>query len=206
MAPRIVTISATYGAGGSVIAPRLADRLGLPFADRLILARGSAPAGEQLSDQEREEARRRGFFSRLAHLTGGLGLPVPPAGDLRDPVRQQVEANLKQLATGAGVVILGRGAAIVLASHPSAFHVRLDGPGDRRWRQAMSIENVDADTARDRLGETDRARARYLARLYERDPADPDLYHLVLDSTALSLDVCLNLVESAANAFWNRSE
>ena len=31
-----VTVAATYGAGGSVIAPAVAKRLGLPFIDRAI--------------------------------------------------------------------------------------------------------------------------------------------------------------------------
>src|SRR5262245_50785951 len=33
---KVVTVSATYGAGASVIAPKVAERLGLPFFERLI--------------------------------------------------------------------------------------------------------------------------------------------------------------------------
>jgi len=202
---RVVTISASYGAGGSVVAPEVAQRLGLTFADRLITAQiADVPHGEHLSDDERAQARRRGFLSRLAHLTGGLGLPVPDAIELREPVREQVEASIVQLAT-TGAVILGRGAAIVLAGDPDAFHVRLDGPVDARCRQAMALEGIDERTARNHLNETDSARARYLARLYERDPADPHLYHVVLDSTALPLPTCVALIESAATAFWDRA-
>jgi cytidylate kinase len=201
---RIVTISATYGAGGSVIAPALAERLGLPFADRLIPARGTLDAaGEGLSDEEREEMRRRGFLSRLAHLTGGMGLPVPDAGDLRGPVRAQVESHLRTLAESGGAVVLGRGAQIALAAEPMAYHVRLDGPPERRCERAMAFENIDASTAHDRLEETDRARARYLVRLYDHDPSDPALYHLVLDSTVLASDVCVDIVATAATSFWS---
>jgi shikimate kinase len=32
----LVTLSATYGAGGSEVGPALARRLGVPFVDRLI--------------------------------------------------------------------------------------------------------------------------------------------------------------------------
>src|SRR4029450_7477226 len=32
----VVTLSASYGAGGSHVGPRLADRLGVPFIDRVI--------------------------------------------------------------------------------------------------------------------------------------------------------------------------
>src|SRR5205823_5794203 len=77
---RVITISATYGAGGTIVAPRLAERLGLPFADRLIPARGGEDApGEELSEQEREESRRRGFLDRLARLTGGHAADPAPS-------------------------------------------------------------------------------------------------------------------------------
>ena len=47
------------------------------------------------------------------------------------------EATQRATATGRGF------AAVVLAGHPSAFHVRLDGPADRRVAQAMAIEQID---------------------------------------------------------------
>jgi hypothetical protein len=39
-------------------------------------------------------------------------------------------------------------------------------------------------------------------RLYRRDPADPTLYHLTLDATVLPIEVCTDLVVTAADAFW----
>jgi cytidylate kinase len=205
---RIVTISAAYGAGGSVVGPGLAVRLGLPFADRLILPRGTPGdvAGEHLSDEERDQQRRSRFFRRLAHVTGGLNLPVPSNEDLSDRVREQVETSVRDLAATTGAVILGRAGAVVLDGHPLAFHVRLDGAPSRRVARACTIEGVSVETARDRLAETDRARARFVSRLYGREPTDPALYHLILDSTILSLDDCVEIIASAATAFWAEAE
>jgi cytidylate kinase len=203
----VVTVSATYGSGGGIIAPALASRLGLPFADRLIPARGGAEpedCGEQLSEDERLASRRTSFLDRLAHLTGGLGLPVPTGDDLGDHIRAQVERSIRDIAAGTGGVILGRGAMVVLAGHPTAFHVRLDGPEDRRCARAMSIEGVDEATARSRMTETDRARAKYFSRIYGGDAADPALYHLVVDATVLPVDACVRLVVDAATAFWGQ--
>ena len=39
-AVRLITVSATYGAGGSVVAPALAQRLGLPFLQRVTTTEG----------------------------------------------------------------------------------------------------------------------------------------------------------------------
>jgi cytidylate kinase len=209
MTARIVTLSTTYGAGGSIIGPRLADSLGLAFADRLILPPGEgAPASpsagaERITDEERHQHARRSFFARLAHLTGGMGMPVPGAEDLSaDPVRERVEASIAALVEDGGAVILGRAAAIVLAREPRAFHVRLDGPVRRRVPRAMKIEGIDEGTARRRLEETDRARAAYVERLYGRNAADPVLYHLVLDSTVLRVGDCVDLLAATATAFW----
>jgi len=37
---RLITVSASYGAGGSVVAPALAGRLGLPFLQRVTTSEG----------------------------------------------------------------------------------------------------------------------------------------------------------------------
>jgi cytidylate kinase len=202
---RVVTISATYGAGGSVVAPHLAERLKLPFADRLLPAddvTGRARATECLSEQERDQTGKVSLLNRLAYVSGGLGMPVPNPTDLGPGLREQVEASIDNLLAAGGAVVLGRAAAIVLADHPRALHVRLDAPAPRRLARAMAIEHIDEKTARDRLNETDRARTRYVQRIYGRDPADPALYHLIVDSTALPTETCVELIAAAAEAFW----
>jgi cytidylate kinase len=203
---RAVAISATYGSGGSVIAPAVAERLALPFADRLIPARGAPTplSREQVTDEEREQEPRRSFFARLATLNAGLNLPLP--GDpavLQADVRERVEASMAELLAGDGAVILGRAAAVVLAHDPWVYHVRLDGPEERRVRRGALLEGIDETTARSRLVETDQARLRYVRRLYQRDAADPSLYHLIVDSTVLAVDDCVDLVVAAATAFWS---
>ena len=204
---RVVTVSASYGAGGSIVAPAVAKRLGMPFADRLIPAADRSPtdeAGEQLAPEERQQLVRGSFLVRLASIGSGFGLPVPEADDFGDQVRNLVEESIQRIARGPGGGILGRAAAIVLGHQPGAFHVRLDGPPDRRLKQAVGIEGVDDATAQARQVDTDRARTRYVSRLYGCDPARPDLYHLILDSTAIPLDGCVDVIAVAAEVFWSR--
>src|SRR5262245_42205026 len=77
---RVVTVSATYGAGGSVIAPRLAERLGMPFFDRLIhtpQAQELRAIAESESDAERNQAPPGRVSSRITRVASALGLPSP---------------------------------------------------------------------------------------------------------------------------------
>ena len=125
----------------------------------------------------------------------------PPSTHHQDEhLRGHGEAGIHRLlADGGGGVILGRGAAVVLGKD-RGFHVRLDGPADRRVVQGAAIEGISEEQARDRLCTADKARTAYVRRLYRRDPADASLYHLMLDSTAIPLDTVIELIVTAARA------
>jgi cytidylate kinase len=206
---RVLTLSATYGAGGSVVAPKLAERLQLTFYDRLTHGpdtRSAERIEERLTEEERSEAPPGRLAVSLSHLSGALGIPVPEAGDL-DPnieLRQKVAASVWRVAETGGGLILGRGAAAVLGAHSSAFHLRLDGPVERRIAQGAVLEGVSEDVARAHQQDTDKAWARFVKRLFDRDPTDPRLYHLVIDSTAIPLGDVVETLVAASTAFWER--
>jgi cytidylate kinase len=207
--PGVVTISATYGTGGSVLAPRLATRLGIPFVDRLIstdIAHQMATADEGLTDEERAHAPTNRFLLYMARLPTVLSTPIPEMEDIdtEHRVRRQVEAAIDQLANTSGGVLLGRAGAIVLAGHPRAFHVRLDAPLERRLQRAMQIEGNTEKACRDRLNETDKARYLYVKRLYGQDPANPLLYHMALDTTVVPMAAVVEIVARTARAFWEQ--
>jgi cytidylate kinase len=88
-----------------------------------------------------------------------------------------------------------------LRGEPKVLRVRLFGPVEARIAQAMRVQDVDEETARHRLPEVDKARAHYVRRLYGADIDDPDLFHLQLDSTALSLEGCAELIAAAYPSF-----
>ena len=204
---RVVTVSATYGARGPVIAPALAERLGLPFADRLIQVQGRTPppSEEGVTDAELEEEPPSPLLESLAMLSAGWALPMPtePAG-LPEQLKTQVEESIRELIDSGGAVILGRAGAAALAGHRNVFHVRFDGPEERRAEIGAAAEGISLKEAKHHLADTDSTRARYVKRLYRRDPSDPSLYHLVVDTTVLPPEVVTELVATAAEAFWSQ--
>lgn len=210
----VVTVSATYGAGGSMIAPRLAEELKLPFIDRLISAdmsqdaareeaRTVAASGEGLGEGEREIAPAGRFLSYFARAASvGAMLAPEPIVDDDDAIRSNAEAALHGVANGGPAVILGRAAAIALRERPRTFHVRLDGPVDRRVDWAAQFEHLSVDDARKRQTETDRARTLFVKRLYHVDPTDPSLYHMIIDPTVMGVEPAVAVVGLAARSFF----
>jgi cytidylate kinase len=204
---KVVTISASFGAGGSLVGPAVAERLGIPFVDRAIPAAVAdslaVPLDRALAhDQVLPPAIVR-ILSKMASAVIPLGVaPMsPPEGtDQEDVFRSGTERVLREVADGTGGVLLGRAAAIVLATHKGALHVRLDGPKAARLERARARDNRPPDEVQRVMEQTDRARIDYVKHFYNRDPHDSRLYHVVLDSTALPLDVCVDIIATAARA------
>src|SRR3954470_13264681 len=193
----LVTVSASYGAGGSEVAPAVAERLGVQFVVRVV----SPETAHRLA-----QADTVGRFWRVVRSispAGGLTAgSIHAERELNDRLtdRESLEAALREGAGDRDAVILGRAGALALRDDPRALHVRLDGPRDARVFRAMEIQRIDEAAARQRLVETDRARERFVRDIYGLDPSDPGLYGLVLDGTAFATAACVELIATAAVA------
>src|SRR5690242_12961986 len=149
---RLITVSASYGAGGSVVAPALAGRLGLPVLRRVTTSEGHlaqpGPRHEQLREGEGEATP---VHRRLAHFTQAVAAGPTHAPPSTHPQAEQLrghgEAAIYRLLAAGGGLILGRAAAVVLGKD-LGFHVRLDGPADRRVAQGAVVEGISEEHAR----------------------------------------------------------
>lgn len=200
----LVALSGAYGAGGSRIGPALAERLEVPFLDRAIPAAVAEALAVPFDDAEAHDEQISGSWLErmLASFTGHdtAPMPAPSARTTAADFRAATQAVLlRQAATGRGV-ILGRAATIVLQRHASVLRARLNGPAARRIEQAMRLEAIDEPTARERQRQLDHAHATYAKHFYGVNIEDPSLYHLVLDSTTIDIDTCVDILVAAAHS------
>jgi cytidylate kinase len=208
----LVTVSASYGAGGSRIAPALARRLDVPF-----LGRPPEPDLKPADDDLGAEGQcgeewigtgSGGLLSRLATMAVAWGTPHGMTAEelLPDQTRRrELERELDAFAASGDGVILGRGAAAIMHDDERALHVLLDGPAEARTRQAMAIEGIDRRTAERLLARVDRFRRAYLEDLYGVNPRAAGVFHLVLDSTAIGFEDCVDMIVTAARGRGGRS-
>ena len=201
----VVTFSAAYGAGGAEVAPAVAERLDLPFHDRMIPAQVAGRLGVSVAEAEaNDETVVRGLWRLVASLgtmpdpVGGV-LPTSGLPDAR-AYREQTERVLAEIADGAGGVVLGRAGAMVLRNRPDVLHVRLDGPRDLRLAAAVERSGRPLDEVRREMEGNDRTREAYVRHFYRTDPSAAKHYHLVVDSTALAVETVVDLVVVAARS------
>jgi hypothetical protein len=201
---RVVTLAALYGAGGSVIGPRIAERLSVPFLDRAIPTAVLKRAGLSEAAAESDEEPR----SRWDEIVEALARASPPTGasghgadfDLEE---RRLHADVERFladATRVGGVVLGRAGAVVLASAPGALHVYLGGDRERRIERIMKLTGKDRATAAREVKAHDRARRDYVSSVYGIEGDNPSLYHLMIDAVSLGIDVCVDLIVAASES------
>jgi cytidylate kinase len=201
--PPVVTISASYGAYGDKLGRALAERLTLPFLDRAIPADAAHQLAQAPDMAESHEDRVPTLWERIA--TGfangstpmGPGTVSPEVIETPERFRAANEELLRQLADSTGAVILGRAGMAVFADRPDVLRIRLDGPVEARIAQAVS-QGIEVESARRSQREVDKARDAYARVFFNVRQDDPRLYHLILDSTALSFEACLDISVRAA--------
>jgi cytidylate kinase len=201
----VVTVSASYGAGGSEVGPAVAAALGLPFVDRAVPAGVARKLDVPLDQAERrDETTDRGLWrvvssmALVPEMSGAGPLAYHTFSD-EHAFREKTEEVLHEIAESGGVV-LGRAAAIVLAGRDDALHVRLDGPVETRIAQAVQRSGRSEAEVRRAVRSNDAARAAYVRNFYRADPADARHYHLVIDTTAIPWSAAADIVVAAARA------
>jgi cytidylate kinase len=201
----VVTLAALHGTGGSLVGPRVADRLGVEFLDRAISSDIAERAGltEEAVTAVEDRSRRRidrlaSSLARVADARTATSLPVERVDFEEHELRAEIEEFLVR-ASRVGGVVLGRGGAVVLSSVPGALHVYLGGNRDRRVENVMVSEGVDRSKAARRVDAHDRARREYVRDFYGIDGDDPTLYHLMLDAVEIGAEGCVDVIVLASH-------
>jgi cytidylate kinase len=190
----VVTLFESYGSGAAHIGPRVAQALDVPFHPQAFSSQDLETAA---ADPERQ-----GPLARVLAAMGGsyAGLEGPAVAMAQRDDYDLVMANTRRVQQQArhGGVLLGRNAALILAQHPTALHVLLDGPLAQRVARAAHDAGISVERAAKRQRREDQLRADMSLRLYGWDPRDTDRYHLTVNTGTLDLDTCVAVIVQAA--------
>lgn len=198
---------------------RAAERAGVPhvalaeleregergLADQVLMALRTMPSLQSTPSLAEPQAGELGTsYPGLSGLTipfAGLFSPtVPPISASLESHVRMVGLVIQGLAREGKVLIVGRGGQVLLKKHPSALHVQMVAPVSYRIEQVMAREGVDWRIAQNRVRASDRARADFLRRYRDADWLDPTLYHLVLNTSRISITTAVDLIVTAQRA------
>ncbi|MEN6390696.1 MAG: cytidylate kinase family protein [Syntrophomonas sp.] len=168
-----ITISRQTGSQGKEIAELLAEKMELPLITRDMIMNKWMP--EVASKHELHMlSESPGFF--LTPSSQGVSFA------------QHLESRLKAFIDEQAAVVFGLGAQIIFADHPEALHIKIVASPEVRTERIMRTHSLEKRDARRFLELTDRKHKRYIATLYNKDWADPLLYHATLNTDHLGIE------------------
>lgn len=200
---RTITVEREYGAGGGVIAKKLADRLGWKLWDQALTSEIARVANVDQSVVERMDERCDSLFYRLmkVFMRGSMEQSLAVRGMDHFDADSMVEF-MRRVISGAASegnsVIVGRGAPFLLRGRPDTFHVFVYAPIEekiRRLRQAGKTE----DEAIDEIARVDRQRVIFVRKYFGMEWPTRELYHMMINSTVgddVVIDTILNGIHS----------
>ena len=104
---------------------------------------------------------------------------------------------VKDLYRQGNVVIVGRGANVILADATDVLHVGLLAPMEARVETMMGMEHLERDDAQANLEELDKARQEFFRKYFNARPNDPDLFHLMLNMGRLQTKIAAEIIVHA---------
>jgi cytidylate kinase len=114
---------------------------------------------------------------------------------------EAVHTVLEEMAEGGNTVIVGRGSHVILRDMPNVMRVGVISEYEDRVATIMERERISRDDAERIMAARDEARAYYFRRFLGLDNPDaPELFHMVVNISELSLDYAAEMVAAASMA------
>ncbi|MFH0823962.1 MAG: cytidylate kinase family protein [Pseudomonadota bacterium] len=182
---QILTVSRLVGSYGDEIAAKVAERMGLEFVGRNGLHELAITCDPEYSDAcgLYETEHGPGFFERLFFD--------------RPSYKSLFEALTFEQASRGNVVIVGRGAQVVLHDQPGVFCVHVVAPRDIRIERVEKRLACPREEAEHYLDKYDGERANVIKAVFGRDPNDWSLYDLVFNTAHFTPDSATDVVLQA---------
>lgn len=208
-----ITISRQYGSGGRNVALRVRELMGYHYFDKSFITRFAAEVGllpEEAAGLSEEEYQVKSFFQRVLSFNPAEIIVSPASARSMnlEPARRDTAESIeleKALIRTAyeydNMVIVGRGAQVVLRHQPHALHIRVVAPVDVRLQRLQTSEGLSLPEAQRQIEERDKASRAYLERFFGVQWDDPCLYHLTINTGLCDLEQAAHLIVAAAQRF-----
>ena len=179
----IITISRQIGSLGDEIAREIADKLGYERIEKAQIGAVLSEHGFSSADLEKYDEKNP---SLLQHLS------------IRKKIFDHlIRAAVCEFAAKENVVIVGRGAQVILQDLPGTLHVRVIAPYPTRVKRLMKQKGKDEKIARGDIRVSDRNSSGYIHAYFNADWDDSELYDLVLNTRTMTLNNCVEMIKCA---------
>lgn len=193
----VITIGRQFGSGGRQVGKLLAEKLGIPYYDKEILAVAARDSGicQEMFEHHDEKPTRSLLFS----LVTGMQMHSDASSMYMDmPLNHKIFLAqfdaIRRVASEGSCVIVGRCADYVLRDNPNAVSFFIKADVKQRMARAVELYGVEEQKAEETVRKADKQRASYYNYYATADWGDVNNYDLCVDTGKLGIDGTVELL------------
>ena len=206
--PFVITISREVGSGGRTIGRKLAEKLGVRFSDKDLIAALQKKLNLTADSIEELKGKKKRWLDDFIQMVA----PVPMSGMLVDgdsdyiseynlslSVNDVFEAEreiLNGIADEGSCVIAGRSGFFVLKGRPNTVDILITASREKRIARIMDKQNLSRQKAEEVIDSVDKARDNYVQRYTGQSRYDARNYHIVLNMDYITEDQAVEMILS----------
>ena len=120
---------------------------------------------------------------------------------INDSYIEVIKNTMTNLAKEGNVIFLGRGGHVILKDFINVLRVGVVAHPEDRIQNVMTVDGLDYKNAEIAVKNRDLARKNYFKKYFSIDEPDrPDLYHLTINTSEVSIDYASDVIVSALHA------
>ena len=192
----VITIGRQYGSGGREIGKRVAEKLGIPYFDKELLARVAKESGycEEMI-KNHDERPTNSFLYNVVMDTYSFGYNT---AFVDMPMSQKVFLaqfdTVKKIAGEGACVIVGRCADYALSEYPNCLNLFIYGKEEAKAQRISERHNVTYAQAKDMCVKRDKQRQSYYNYYSSKKWGHAGSYDLCINSSLLGIEGTRDLI------------
>jgi len=179
----IITISRQIGSLGDEIAKAAAEKLEYEHIKKSQIGEVLSKHGFSASDVEKYDEKKPSLLQNLSMQ--------------KNIFEHLIRVAVYELAAKKNVVIVGRGAQVILKDIPGTLHVRVIAPYAARISKLMEKLRYDEKNAQRIIRQSDRDSSGYISTYFGANWDDSDLYDLVINTRTMTLNTGVEMITRA---------
>ena len=202
----VITINRELGSGGRTVGRKLAEKLNVPYYDKLLIQSLQDKYKLSVEEIEKEKGNKHQWLNYLKNAFVAINQNKDELwyyqmvnGELGDMVTSEdmfkVEQEiLKEAAEEQSCIVAGRSGFYVFANHPNHVSIMIQAPMEQRIERVMKKQGLNHEEAEKAIKNVDKMRENYVTKYTSTSRYDTRNYDLVIRADGKTEDEIVDLI------------
>ena len=202
----VITINRELGSGGRTVGRKLAEKLNVPYYDKLLIQSLQDKYKLSVEEIEKEKGKKHQWLDDLKKAFVSINqnkdelwyyqMVNGEAGDMvtSEEMFKVEQEILKEAAEEQSCIVAGRSGFYVFANHPNHVSIMIQAPMEQRIERVMKKQGLNHEEAEKAIKNVDKMRENYVTKYTGTSRYDTRNYDLVISMNGKTEDEVVEMI------------